>query len=197
MPVFSPDGKTVYLEGSNSAVVAVDIKTRTIKWSYGSQITRNVPVVTNEGYLIITEPAGDGVSQLTLLTPEGKVKWHYKLNYLHIGNVEPAIDYKGNIYCGTDTLYSISLEGKVNWKKALPEDLMRISPIITDANNKFCFSATNGEATNNYVFCFSAEGNILWKVKLEANHGLSSPAVVDNGIIAVPTFNSDKIYIIK
>ena len=201
VPVFSPDGKTLYLQGENSSLIAIDIKTRNIKWRYGYNpgADKVIPTITNEGYIVVTEPAEVRGSQLVLLNPDGVVQWKYKISSFHLGYLEPGVDYHGNIYCGIDTLYSINLNGKINWKKDLQNDDMRLSSIVIDGANRVYFSATNYK-NESYVYCFSSSGELLWRNQFDAINGLGNPAIISDGILAVPTYNSyngDKIYLIK
>ncbi|MCB9058074.1 MAG: PQQ-like beta-propeller repeat protein [Calditrichae bacterium] len=117
---FSPDGKTLYLQGKETTLLAIDINEHIIKWTFGDTILRTGPIVDNQGNIYVL-PDVDSFSTKNnffySLNPSGEIRWQFKHNEKNIlNNIEPTMDSNGNIYFGSDTLYSLDYNGNLNWK---------------------------------------------------------------------------------
>ncbi len=193
---FSPDGTTAYLMGKDITLIAVDISSHKILWKYGESTLRNTPLITNEGNIAIMENSGDSMISLTLLNMNGVILWKYIFTGHYLNDIEPTIDYFGNIYFGTDTLYSVNLKGKLNWKTQLGKGVSRYTAIICDGNNNIYFGAYSVNDTSK-LLCYTYKGEKKWELTIENEGLIGNPIIPADGIIAIPTFNSNSLIIVR
>jgi hypothetical protein len=198
----SPDGKLLYLTGSDPSLIAIDYDNRQIAWEFGqkSEYSGVAPLVDSYGnvYLSTYDSTYSKVA-LYSLNSVGKINWYYEhfqyfvqsSGYYKFSS-EPTIDKYGNIFFGYDTLVSINYDGSLKWKLKLEGF---ISSLICDGNNNI-FAATEYNQ-NISVFSISNTGNTMWSVSNLAGSvplGKSS-AITENNFI-IPSFGKN-IYIIK
>lgn len=191
---FSPDGKTIYLQGTTVSLIAIDTITREVKWTFGDRMLKSGAVVDNQGNVYIFPDAiPDEENYFYSLTPFGEIRWQYKHAESDIfDNIEPTIDKDGNIYFGFHKLYSLDYFGKLRWKIDLEGNFI-VSPILVD-NISNIFIGTNALK----IMSFDNAGVKNWEVTLSDERLLgSSAAIADNGSLIFPTFRSDNFYIIK
>ena len=195
----SPDGKTLYIQGNQESLFAFDIEKKEIKWNFTSGNLISSPIVDYEGNLyLVPLPALNNETDFICLKSDGIIKWKftYATTNYSIGNIEPAIDQLGNIIFGFDTLYSLNYTGELNWKIGLSDNEFVTSPIICDVNGNVFIGTDNNSIP--VVYCYSSLGYKNWEVSLPGERATGlSPALSQNGLLFVPTFRSNYIYIIK
>jgi len=92
---FSPDGKIIYLQGYNVSLLAIDINSREVLWTFGDRWLKSSAVVDNQGNVyIFPESIPNEENYFYSLTPLGEIRWQFKHdeNNFTFDNVEPAID---------------------------------------------------------------------------------------------------------
>lgn len=154
-PVFSPDGKTMYIPTStpNGHLFAVDVVRGTIKWAY------QISTITYGGGAVVGE---DGTiyqcgtdSKVYAVNPDGTGKWTCSVDGV-IGAF-PALSSDGTLYCATNagTLYAIhTATGSVSWNKSTGGTS---SAVAVDASNNVYVG------TNSAIFKYNASGTEQWK----------------------------------
>ena len=196
-PVFSPDGKTLYLNGHNGvALVAVDIETRAISWTYGREPLECAPMVDNEGHIFIYNAGGyssleEGDFAFVCLNPDGSLRWKFTLKRKDTYERNPAIDWEGNVYWGTDTLFSFTNDGKFRW--ALPGK--RISCALTIDGNNNIYGFKWGDYLTGY--CVNSSGNLVWDMNTMELTRLGGSPIIANNSVLIPGWRSEWIYVIQ
>jgi hypothetical protein len=196
---FSPDGRVLYVLGHS--LVAIDITSKSVLWSYQPTSSSTSPVIDAEGHIYFVSSADTGsYGSYTLhcIYPNGTTRWiHPYLFYDAISSnayeTDITIDWDGNIYHARDTLYSFTNNGILRWKFGLENNEKNIAGLVCDINNTI-FILTN----KNKVYAISQSGNLLWKVviPLQGIFGMS-PSIAD-GKLFIPTWVTDrKIFIIE
>jgi outer membrane protein assembly factor BamB len=197
---FSPDGNTLYANGYNSSVIAVDLVSKSIKWKFGRKTLRNGPMVDSRGniYVLTDDDSLDSnVGNFYCLNPNGEIKWKYP--HHRNGNyvaTDPTIDKDGNIYFGTDTLYAVNYSGELRWKLHLKGG-DNYSPLICDAQGTV-YVGVQRNFRDGEILAVSKDGVIKWAIPITEERELGDcPAISKNGILIYPTWRSDNFYIIK
>lgn len=189
IPSFSPDGRTLYVQGVSVSLIAVDITTKSIKWTFGSKTLLSAPVVDNEGNIFI-KPGEFSSSSTSLysLNSEGTINWEFKLNSgILFDNTEPTIDWNGNIYFGQDTLYSLTNAGKLRWKRGLGADIT--SALVSDINNTIYFGTSDEK-----IFSFYEDGRLRWMTEnLEFRTIGACPAITNDGKLLFPSWRNSNV----
>lgn len=198
-PSFSPDGKTLYIQGYNVSVLAVDIKKHSIKWSYGNIELKSSPVINSQGniYFIPGSYELPTIKTLIALNADGELLWNFDFEDQYIfDNTEPTIDYNGNIYFGGSNLYSLNYKGNLRWKYNL-ENLNIISPLVSDINgNIYIGSVDLNKLSDLRVTSINIDGKLNWQVSVHDERLLgASPAITKNGLLVLPTFGARNILI--
>lgn len=198
---FSPDGKTLYLPCfDGNSLLALDISTRQVKWSFGTLPLLTPPVVDNQGNIYFQKSTlqNEPVDTFYCLKSDGTVRWlysYYKMNAVadYYFGVEPVtIDREGNIFllAPRDTIVSLTNDGNLRWKLSLSA-FKGTEQLICDANGTI-YCAT----LDNHVLAISNSGSILWNLKLPNNGGwYSSPSLTEGKLVI--TGNTNQIYIIE
>ncbi|MBU2445116.1 MAG: PQQ-binding-like beta-propeller repeat protein [Bacteroidetes bacterium] len=200
-PSFSPDGKTLYVQGKTVSLLAVDIDSRTVKWTYGNNYLLSSPVIDAQGNIYIIPAVNNKENNIVYsLKPNGTLRWKYELGviavYNYLYNMEPTIDKYGNIYLGADTLYSITYDGKLRWKLGFGGFGIS-SPLISDVEGNIYLGLAKG-LYNIKITKVSSNGNILFEVLINDERVMGySPAISENGLLFFPTFRSNNILVIK
>jgi outer membrane protein assembly factor BamB len=198
---FSPDGNTLYLRGKT--LCAIDIVNKTVKWKFISISLVSSPIVDNKGCIYFfsltdsTNLAGRKLSSLYSLNPDGSVRWkHNGFTSKYSGGLyenELTIDWDGNIYAATDTLFSYTNDGTLRWKYGFDTGERSITGLTCDGVGTV-YVLTDKKN----VYAVSQSGNLLWKVivPLEYIFGLT-PSIVQ-GKLFIPTWNTDKkVFIVE
>lgn len=203
-PTFSPDGNYLYVQGTNVSVLAVNVKTRTIDWVYGTAAILSSPIVDNQGNLyILLSYSTPGDNSLVSLNSSGRVNWVFDFDdEFLMDNIEPTIDYNGHIYFGGQKLYSLNHEGELRWQINL-EGSFIVSPLISDINNNIFIGVTGGGfpttlPVKHYVKSYSSDGDFNWQLEIKDERVLgASPAITNNKRLIFPTFRAWGIVVIK
>ncbi len=162
----SPDGKIIYAQGSGVAVVAFDIKSKSIKWTFENAYSQCHPMVDAQGniYTILQDDENNSGYYLYSLYPDGTIRWKYYYEIITRNKTEPAIcmDKMGNTIFGYDTLYSINYTGELNWKTPLSHRLY-IIPQVDIEGNIYIVLSINNQAI--LPVCYDKDGNLLWELE--------------------------------
>ncbi len=196
----SPDGNMLYLSTtSNSGLLAIDLTTKTISWEFGSFIYSYAPLVDSDGNIYFsTESDGSHPSGFYSITREGKVNWYFAHNLFnwHVpDHTPPTIDKNGNIYFAADSIYSFNYEGKLRWKKYIP-NISRATPLVCDSDNNIYITLN---VTGKWgLVKINSNGEILLETPADAFEGEStaySPMLLDK-LLVMPT-QGKFIYLLK
>lgn len=199
---FSPDGNTLYIPCFyGTSLLALNIATREVKWSFGTLPLLSPPVVDNQGNIYFQKSTlqNEPVDTFYCLKSDGTLRWLYRYQKMsavadYYFGVEPVtIDREGNIYllAPRDTIVSLTNDGNLRWKLSLSA-YKGTEQLICDANGTI-FCAT----LDNHVLAISNKGSILWSVKLSDRDYMwySSPSLAEGKLIV--TGNTNQIYIIE
>jgi len=193
---FSPDGKTAYLPGCKNAVIAVSVDEHVIKWVYGEKPVGKSIVVDAYGNIYF-EQGTEELDKVAFMSvnSDGKLNWTTKFRYLDAGpDNTPAIDKKGNLYFGSDTLYSVDYKGELRWKIGL--DGICDSPIICDESGTIYVTATTQEHIK--IYSVNESGIINWTYLENESFGTAgSSAIGFNNKFICPIIYNGKIITIK
>jgi len=189
-PSFSPDGNTLYVQGEKVSVLAIDINSKNVKWTFGDRELLSSPVIDNDGNIFIIIRTNSLGVTLYSINSDGEINWQFDFfSRVLMDNVEPTIDYNGNIYFGGDTLYSVTNNGKLRWAKSLDEGAI-VAPIICDKNNDI-YVATNRIQK---IFSFTSDGKLKWKTAELPFRTLGAcPAITDEGTLLFPSWRNYQI----
>lgn len=200
-PTFSPDGETIYVNGNNILVLAVETQTGTIKWTWGDGEMKTSPIVDSQGNLYLQPFTNAGNETIFYsIDSNGKLRWSYDYNsnFRVTEHIEPAIDINGNIYFGYDTLYALTYDGKLKWKYGLDKTLSEVitSPIICDVLNNIYLGVVG--SGNPKIISLGQNGDKNWELSVEGERSTGgSPALSKDGFLLYPMWNSNYILVIK
>ncbi len=212
-PVFSPDGKTMYIPTSTPKkdlgtssdaghLFAIDVATGDFKWVYGiDAITYGGGTLVGDDGTIFQCVESTAINNVHAINPDGTKKWAVKLDGA-IGAF-PALSTDGAVlYCITNapTLYALNIvDGSVKWKSK-----------ILDSSGKGCAVAVdkNGNVyagTYAAIYSFTSSGNDRWNGKKVAfkitergafalNGEHLYAATIEKGLIAVDMVTGDNIW---
>ena len=122
-PVFSPDGKTMYIPTSTPAghLFAIDVVSGEFKWVFAiSQITYGGGALVAPDGTIYQCVRNATINNVYAINPNGTQKWAVKLDAA-IGAF-PALSADGVLYCLTNksTLYALDASsGAIKWQQSL------------------------------------------------------------------------------
>lgn len=159
-PVFSPDGRTMYIPTSTPAgnLFAIDVITGEIKWAFGiDKITYGGGAVVGADGTIYQCARDASIHNVYAIHPNGTQKWALKLDGA-IGAF-PALSADGVLYCLTNksTLYALDAStGDIQWQKALDGSTGGAVAIDKSGN---VYAGTNAT-----IYAFNASGSQLWKL---------------------------------
>ena len=197
---FSPDGNTVYIVSSSPIVLAVDVNTKQVKWSFQGDDVPDVPnfqpangvVVDSYGNIYFLTKRNFNEGEIFALYPNGEIKWRNRIHSQDIRVIPnvPTLDKFGNLYCAIDSVYSFDFEGKLRWKSALNNK----SDCPTICDNLGSIYVGTFEIS---IISFDSDGNQLWQIDDNQNGVGGSPAIGFNEMMFFPTWESEKIYGIK
>ncbi|MBI9060278.1 MAG: PQQ-like beta-propeller repeat protein [Labilibaculum sp.] len=194
-PSFSPDGNTIYLQGLNPSILAVDINAEEIIWTFGDDVLLSSPVVDNNGhiYLIPGETYSQENRKMFSLDKDGNVNWDFEFTSNDLwDNTEPTIDYNGNIYFGGDSLYSLTNSGKLRWTKNVTGNIS--TSLLCDIENNIYFGTTSSES----FYSFKENGELNWVIEdLEFRTVGAGPAITDDQSILLPSWRNALFSITK
>lgn len=189
---FSPDGNTIYV--SASTLIAIDIPSRQIKWSADSIGIFTSPIVDSQGniYFFAKNETNGSYRMFKSISPEGTTRWTYPyLTSASEHGIEPVVDWNGNVYCATDTVYSFTNDGKLRWKVGLETGERNYTSLTCDGTNTVYVLTTK-----NNIYAIASSGIVKWKLHIPNAWFSVSPSIAD-GKLFVPTVYVEKVYIIK
>jgi len=203
MPAFSPDGKTLYVNGGNGVtLLAVDLATQSIKWTFGEIPLTNSLFVDNKGNIFANNgpPNGDVYAEtydhsFFSLSSTGILRWKYSIKNIWAYEQDPTIDWNGNVYFATDTLYSFTNDGKLRWMCELESYFW--NPLVCDGNN-YIYNFRDDDEIGLMGKCINESGELIWKMENtgERTRVGNSPIIFNNSIL-LAGWRSEWVYIIK
>lgn len=160
-PVFSPDGKTMYIPTSTPAghLFAIDVVSGEFKWVFAiSKITYGGGAVVGPDGVIYQCARDKSIDNVYAINPDGSKKWSLQLD----GPVGafPALSADGVLYCLTNksTLYALNAsDGTVLWQQALEG--------VTGSAVAIDKSGTIYAGTSSAIYAFSPSAEELWRLE--------------------------------
>lgn len=160
-PVFSPDGKTMYIPTSTPAghLFAIDVVSGEFKWVFAiSQITYGGGALVASDGTIYQCVRNATINNVYAINPNGTQKWAVKLDAA-VGAF-PALSVDGVLYCLTNksTLYALDASsGVIKWQQSL--DGATGSAIAIDkAGNVYA-------GTSAAIYAFKPNKDQIWKLE--------------------------------
>ncbi len=198
---FSPDGKTLFIPGNSVSVLAVDINSKTIEWTFGDRTLSSPPTVDCSGnvyFVPLSNANTDSISYLYSINSIGTLNWKYQFIYPPFTGLilkAPTIDKFGNIYFATDTLYSVSYDGKLNWSKPLRG--ICDCPLVSDINSNVYVATQSGIEGKVFLYCFESSGNVKWNLEFNEQQVGPSPAITKEGGILFCPWRGFNMYYVR
>lgn len=146
------------------SLIAFDINSQIVKWTFGEETMRNYPVVDSDGniYLLTKSAVINNKHSLYSLYPDGSIRWIFEHNYEIITkSASPiSINKSGDVFFAFDTLYCIDYYGNLVFKENIGGV---ITPgILIDSNENLYFTILTREGKT-VAASFDQHGNELWK----------------------------------
>lgn len=206
-PVFSLDGKTMYIPTSTPAghLFAIDVTTGNIKWVYGiDAITYGGGALIGDDGTIYQCVESKDIDNVHAINSDGTKKWSIKLDD-KIGAF-PALSADGTVlYCLTNapTLYALNIiDGSIKWRVEKLDDSNKGCAVAVDKMGNI-YAGTNAA-----IYSFTSSGNERWNGKniafkitergAFALHGDCLYATtLDKGLISVNMTTGEKTGIIR
>lgn len=160
-PVFSPDGRTMYIPTSTPAghLFAIDVISGEFKWAFAiNKITYGGGAVVGQDGTIYQCVRDKSIENVYAINPNGSKKWSLKLDG-PIGAF-PALSADGVLYCVTNksTLYALNTaNGAILWEQAL-EGSTGSAVAIDQSGNIYA-------GTSSAIYAFSPSKEELWKLE--------------------------------
>ena len=196
-PVFSPDGKTMYIPTSTPAVhlFAIDVVSGEFKWVFAiSQITYGGGALVAPDGTIYQCVRNATINNVYAINPNGTQKWAVKLDAA-IGAF-PALSADGVLYCLTNksTLYALDASsGAIKWQQSL-DGATGSAVAIDKAGNVYA-------GTSAAIYSFKPNKEQNWKleevnVTEQATFALKDQVLYatlkNGGLVAVDMTNGTK-----
>jgi len=163
-PVFSLDGKTMYIPTSTPAghLFAIDVTTGNIKWVYGiDAITYGGGALIGDDGTIYQCVESKDIDNVHAINSDGTKKWSIKLDD-KIGAF-PALSADGTVlYCLTNapTLYALNIvDGSIKWRVEKLDDSNKGCAVAVDKMGNI-YAGTNAA-----IYSFTSFGNERWNGK--------------------------------
>ena len=162
-PVFSPDGKTMYIPTSTPAghLFAIDVVSGEFKWVFAiDKVTYGGGALVGSDGTIYQCVSDASVNNVYAIAPtNGKQKWAVKLDGA-IGAF-PALSEDGVLYCLTNKsiLYALDVvnQGSIKWQKKLDGDTGG-AVVLDKKGNVYA-------GTNATIYAFNSKGESLWTLE--------------------------------
>lgn len=158
-PVFSPDGKTMYIPTStpNGNLFAIDVASGKFKWAF------SIPKLTYGGGALVA-PDGtiyqcDTDGNVYAIQPNGTQKWHYKAEGAF--GASPALSADGVFYCVSNAgnIYALNASsGAVVWSDKL-NDVNTGSAVAIDKSGVIYVG------TNAGIYAYNSTGTRKWSLE--------------------------------
>ncbi len=187
---FSPDGKTLYFQGVGVSLVAFDMESKSIKWTWGSEIVHCFHIVDCKGHIYVlgNEKSINNKHSLYSLNPDGTVRWIYEHNNENITGSALSMNKKGDIYFAADTLYGVDYKGKLKFKKPL-DSFTPVDILIDNENDLYILGLKDG---NTVALKTDEEGNEIWTIKDQIKYWPGySGCITKNGQWIFPSYQYD------
>lgn len=196
-PVFSPDGKTMYIPTSTPAghLFAIDVVSGEFKWVFAiSQITYGGGALVAPDGTIYQCVRNATINNVYAINPNGTQKWAVKLDAA-IGAF-PALSVDGVLYCLTNksTLYALDASsGAIKWQQSL-DGATGSAVAIDKAGNVYA-------GTSAAIYSFKPNKEQNWKleevnVTEQATFALKDQVLYatlkNGGLVAVDMTNGTK-----
>ena len=196
-PVFSPDGKTMYIPTSTPAghLFAIDVVSGEFKWVFAiSQITYGGGALVAPDGTIYQCVRNAAINNVYAINPNGTQKWAVKLDAA-IGAF-PALSVDGILYCLTNksTLYALDASsGAIKWQQSL-DGATGSAVAIDKAGNVYA-------GTSAAIYAFKPNKDQIWKleevnVTEQATFALKEQVLYatlkNGGLVAVDMTNGTK-----
>lgn len=196
-PVFSPDGKTMYIPTSTPAghLFAIDVVSGEFKWVFAiSQITYGGGALVAPDGTIYQCVRNATINNVYAINPNGTQKWAVKLDAA-IGAF-PALSTDGVLYCLTNksTLYALDASsGAIKWQQSL-DGATGSAVAIDKAGNVYA-------GTSAAIYSFKPNKEQNWKleevnVTEQATFALKDQVLYatlkNGGLVAVDMTNGTK-----
>ena len=196
-PVFSPDGKTMYIPTSTPAghLFAIDVVSGEFKWVFAiSQITYGGGALVAPDGTIYQCVRNAAINNVYAINPNGTQKWAVKLDAA-IGAF-PALSVDGILYCLTNksTLYALDASsGAIKWQQSL-DGATGSAVAIDKAGNVYA-------GTSAAIYAFKPNKDQIWKleevnVTEQATFALKDQVLYatlkNGGLVAVDMTNGTK-----
>ena len=196
-PVFSPDGKTIYIPTSTPAghLFAIDVVSGEFKWVFAiSQITYGGGALVAPDGTIYQCVRNATINNVYAINPNGTQKWAVKLDAA-IGAF-PALSADGVLYCLTNksTLYALDASsGAIKWQQSL-DGATGSAVAIDKAGNVYA-------GTSAAIYSFKSNKEQNWKleevnVTEQATFALKDQVLYatlkNGGLVAVDMTNGTK-----
>lgn len=196
-PVFSPDGKTMYIPTSTPAghLFAIDVVSGEFKWVFAiSQITYGGGALVAPDGTIYQCVRNATINDVYAINPNGTQKWAIKLDAA-IGAF-PALSADGVLYCLTNksTLYALDASsGAIKWQQSL-DGATGSAVAIDKAGNVYA-------GTSAAIYSFKSNKEQNWKleevnVTEQATFALKDQVLYatlkNGGLVAVDMTNGTK-----
>jgi outer membrane protein assembly factor BamB len=196
---FSPDGKRLYMGGTHATVLAIDVTTHSIAWTFGNDLNGEMmPVVDCDGniYVVGTQNnLNNGMPSLYSLNSDGSVRWAFVHNnpFSLVYGADPCIDQDGNIYFALDTLYAVGANGTLKWKKKLNN--YSDCPLVCDASGRIYVASSGSDLRLSEFLIFNQSGEVLAKTTFPRHeYGDSSPAIGYNSQMILASWRGTSIF---
>ena len=160
-PVFSPDGKTMYIPTATPAghLFAIDVVSGEFKWVFAiSQITYGGGALVAPDGTIYQCVRNAAINNVYAINPNGTQKWAVKLDAA-IGAF-PALSVDGILYCLTNksTLYALDASsGAIKWQQSL-DGATGSAVAIDKAGNVYA-------GTSAAIYAFKPNKDQIWKLE--------------------------------
>lgn len=196
-PVFSPDGKTMYIPTSTPAghLFAIDVVSGEFRWVFAiSQITYGGGALVAPDGTIYQCVRNATINNVYAINPNGTQKWAVKLDAA-IGAF-PALSADGVLYCLTNksTLYALDASsGAIKWQQSL-DGATGSAVAIDKAGNVYA-------GTSAAIYSFKPNKEQNWKleevnVTEQATFALKDQVLYatlkNGGLVAVDMTNGTK-----
>ena len=196
-PVFSPDGKTMYIPTSTPAghLFAIDVVSGEFKWVFAiSQITYGGGALVAPDGTIYQCVRNATINNVYAINPNGTQKWAVKLDAA-IGAF-PALSADGILYCLTNKsiLYALDASsGAIKWQQSL-DGATGSAVAIDKAGNVYA-------GTSAAIYSFKSNKEQNWKleevnVTEQATFALKDQVLYatlkNGGLVAVDVTNGTK-----
>ena len=196
-PVFSPDGKTMYIPTSTPAghLFAIDVVSGEFKWVFAiSQITYGGGALVAPDGTIYQCVRNATINNVYAINPNGTQKWAVKLDAAM--GAFPALAADGVLYCLTNksTLYALDASsGAIKWQQSL-DGATGSAVAIDKAGNVYA-------GTSAAIYSFKSNKEQNWKleevnVTEQATFALKDQVLYatlkNGGLVAVDMTNGTK-----